>query len=124
MVEKEITAEKRKHKRYKAKKETYIALVNDSIKVGQIINISKGGIAFSYIGKEAQLTGWHKMKIFLSSRRFYLKGVPFKVISDFCLDSKTPYSTVLMKQCSGQFGELTNQQRSRLDYFLVNHTTG
>jgi hypothetical protein len=124
MVEKETTVDKRKHKRFKAQKETYIALVNHSIKVGEIINISKGGIAFSYIGKEAQLTGWHKMKIFLSSKRFYLKEVPFKVVSDFCLDSKTPFSTVLMKQCSGQFGELTNQQRSRLDHFIANHTIG
>ncbi len=122
MIGTEKTAEKRKHNRLEAQEDAYIALVNGSMKVGQILNISKGGLAFSYISKEAQLTGWHKMKIFLSSRRFYLKEIPFKVISDFCLDSKTPYSTVLMKQCSGQFGELTNQQRSRLDHFIANHT--
>jgi hypothetical protein len=124
MVEKETTVEKRKHKRFNAQKDTYVALVNDSIKVGQIINISNGGIAFSYISKGAQLTGWHKMNIFMSSKRFYLKKVPFKAISDFYLDSKTPYSIVLMKQCSGQFGELTNEQRSNLDYFIANHTIG
>jgi hypothetical protein len=104
-------------------KETYIALVNDSIKVGQIINISNGGIAFSYISKGTQLTGWHKINIFLSSKRFYLKDVPFKAISDFYLDSKTPFSTVLMKQCSGQFGELAREQKSQLEYFIANHTS-
>jgi hypothetical protein len=121
MVEKETTVEKRKHKRFNAQKDTYVALVNDSIKVGEIINISEGGIAFSYMSKGTQLTGWHKINIFLSSKRFYLKEVPFKAVSDFYLDSKTPFSIVLMKQCSGQFGELTKAQRSHIDCFIANH---
>ena len=122
MVEKKTTIEKSKQKRFKAQKDTYIILVNDSTNLGQIINISKDGLAFSYIGKEEQIIGWYKGDIFLSSKRFYLKEVPFKAISDFYIDTKTPYSRVLMKQCGGQFGELTNQQRSRLDHFIANHT--
>ena len=124
MVEKKTTVERRKHKRFKAQKDSYVALMNDSIKVGEILNISKGGIAFNYMSKGEELTGWHKMKIFLSSKRFYLKEVQFKAVSDFYVDSKTPYSKVLMKRCSGQFGELTTYQRSQLDYFIANHTNG
>ena len=124
MVGKETTVEKRKQKRFKAQKDTYIILVNDSTNLGQIINISKDGLAFSYIGKEEQIIGWYKGDIFLSSKRFYLKEIPFNAISDFYIDTKTPYSRVLMKQCRGQFGELTNQQRSRLDHFIANHTIG
>ena len=122
MVMKETTVEKRKHKRYKAQKDTYVALINDSIKVGQIINISNGGVAFSYISKGVQLMGWYKLNIFMSDKRFYLKKLPFKAVSDFYLDTKTPYSTVLMKQCGGQFGELTSYQSSQLEYFITNHT--
>ena len=122
MVDIENTVEKRKHNRFKAQKNTYVALVNDSIKVGQIINISKRGLAFSYIAKGAQITGWHKMNIFLSGHHFYLKEVPFKAISDFLIDNKTLFSTVFMKQCGGQFGGLTPSQITQLEYFIANHT--
>ena len=123
MIATENTVEKRKSNRFKAQEDTYVAIVNDSIKVGKIINLSKGGLAFSYIGKEAQITGWHKMNIFLSGNRFYLKEVSFKAISDFYIDTKTQFSTVLMKQCGGQFGELTREQKSQLEYFIANHAS-
>ena len=122
MIGTKNTVKKRKHNRFKAQEDTYAALVNDSIKVGQIINISKGGLAFSYIAKGAQLTGWHKMNIFLSGHHFYLKGVPFKAISDFLIDNKTQFSTVFMKHCGGQFGGLTPSQTTQLEYFIANHT--
>ena len=119
----EKPVEKRKHKRFKAQKNTYIITVNDTTNLGQMINISKGGLAFNYIGKKEKISGWHKVDIFLSSKRFYLKEVLFKATSDFYLDPNTPFSTVLMKQCGGEFGELTEEQKSQLDYFLENHTT-
>ena len=62
------------------------------------------------------------MYIFLNRKRFYLKKVSFKAISDFYIDTKTQFCTVLMKQCGGQFGELTTSQISQLNYFIANHT--
>ena len=118
MDKKETTVEKRRHERFKVRKGILVAVVNDYIKVGQIINISKGGIAFSYISKGEQLKGRHKINILLSRIDFSLKEVPFIVVSDLNLDSEIPFSTELMKQCSGQFGGLTNQQKSHLDYLL------
>ncbi len=122
MIGMENTLEKRGLKRFKAQKDTYAALVNDSTKVGKIINISKGGLAFSYIGEDEQITDWHKVNIFLNGNRFYLKELPFKAISDSYIDLKIPFRTVLMKQCGGQFGELTHSQIAQLDYFIENHT--
>jgi hypothetical protein len=118
------TVEKRKHNRLKVYEDTYIALVNDSTIIGQIINISKGGVAFRYIGKEEEITDFHRVDIYLSGSRFYLKQVPFRAISDFIIENNIKFSTVIMKQCGGQFGKLTPNQVSQLDYFLANQTTG
>ena len=112
---------KRKHNRFKVQEETYVALMNDTVKVGQIVNISKGGLAFSYIAKDTDIRGWHKMNIFLSGNNFYLKEIPFKAISDFLMDNNILFSTVFMRQCGGQFGELTPSQKTQLDYFIENH---
>ena len=124
MGNKEKRKELRKHKRVYAQHGAVAALEESksSLKIGLIANISKGGLAFNYIGKKEKISGWHKADIFLSSKRFYLKEVLFKATSDFYIDPQTPFSTVLMKQCGGEFGELTEEQKSQLDYFLKNHT--
>ena len=122
MVSNGNRVEKRKHDRFKAQKETYVALMNDSVKVGQIINISRDGLAFSYIANGPEITGWHNMSIFLSSSYFYLKDLRFKAISDFLIENNVQFSTVFMKQCGGQFGELTPTQITQLEYFIANHT--
>ena len=124
MVDKETTVEKRKYKRFKAQKNTYVLVANGSANMGQLINISRDGFAFRYIGKAEQVTGWHRVEIFLSNQLFILGNVPFRVVSDYNLDNRTPYSTVLLKQCGGQFGELTIYQWSKIDHFIANHTTG
>ena len=118
----EKTVEKRKYNRFKTREDIYVAVVNDSTKVGQIMNISPGGLAISYIGESAQIVDWHKMDIFLGRNRFYLKEIPFKIISDFSIKNKNPFSTVFMRQCSGQFGRLTQEQKSQLDHLIANHT--
>ena len=114
----ENTVDRRKHNRVKAQKDTFITLVNEFAKVGQIINISKGGLFFKHIGKEEQINDWYKMNIFLSSNRFFLKEVSLKTISDFCIEIINPFSKIFMKQCRGRFGELTRKQKSQLDYFI------
>jgi hypothetical protein len=124
LVEKETAIEKRKIKRFKAPKNAYTSVENDSANLGRIINISKDGFAFSYVGKKERITGWHKVEIFLSSEYFCIEGVPFNVISDFYLDTKTPNNPILMKQCGGEFGELTSYQLSQLDHFIAHYIIG
>ena len=116
--------EKRKHLRFQTHEGSYAVLKTDSIKVGQIINISKGGLSLCYIGNGKPIKGLHNIDIFFSSKQFYLKGIPFISVSDFYIDNKVPFSTILMKQCGGQFGELTHSQIYQLDYFIANHTIG
>ncbi len=114
--------EKRKHKRFKAQIDTNIAIINDSCIVGQILNISIGGLAFKSIDKGEKITGWYKANMFRSSKNSFIKEVMFKCIWEENIVSKIPFSTLLMKQCGGQFGALTDDKRSELDNFIANHT--
>ena len=49
-------SERRAHRRFKVQKGAYAALRNGSLKIGQIQNISKCGLAFRYLanGKQAE----------------------------------------------------------------------
>ena len=116
--------EKRKQLRFRAHEGSYAVLKKDSVQVGQIVNISKGGLALCYIGNGEPIKGLLNIDIFFTNQQFYLKGMPFIIVSDFFIDKKIPFSTILMKRCCGQFGELTHGQIYQLDYFIENHTIG
>ena len=114
--------EKRKHRRFQTQERVYTAINNGSIKIGQIQNISKGGLAFRYVANREQVEGSYKVDIFATDNAFYLKNIPFKSISDVYIDFEIPFSTTSLRQCGGQFGELTRIQVSQLDYFIESYT--
>ena len=124
MINTEKIVERRAHKRFLVQEGAYALLKNNSSKLGQIKNISKGGLAFSYIVDGEQMHELFKVDIFISNRGFYLKDIPSKKISDFHIDNKLPFSTFSIRQAGIQFNELNHSQLSQLDNFMRDHTTG
>lgn len=136
--------ERRKHKRYAAKIGTFALLrstsielskINDMslgqigfavikskpIKMGQIINISRDGLAFDYIEHQGNTIEAFKLDILYAEDAYYLGKLLFKTIYDYSIDSDIPLSTFTIRRCGVQFGELTHRQNIQLEYFLNNH---
>ncbi|MEE8431849.1 MAG: PilZ domain-containing protein [Candidatus Desulfatibia sp.] len=116
--------EKRKHRRFKAKEGAFAVVTSGDNKIGQIKNISKGGLAFQYVASEKKLAGLLTMDIFRNSKEFYLKNVSVKTTSDIYVDNKSPFSTIILRQCGGKFADLADNQISQLDRFIQNYTIG
>jgi hypothetical protein len=115
--------ERRKHKRFKVQNRVYVTLKdNNYYKPGQLINISKGGIAFLYIPNEEQVNGLFKADLFSETNAIYLKDMPFKTISDFSHDNEPTFIHGKIRRCGGQFDKLTQTQKIQLDYFIKSHT--
>jgi len=120
--------ERRKHKRFRVQNGAFAVLTafswpHSTQKLGQIIDIGMGGLAFSYIASEEPSNGSLELSIFLAENRFHLRNIPFKTISDV-ETKKVPFSSITMKRSGVQFGELTPNQISQLKYFISNHTIG
>ena len=124
MTPQEKIVERRKHKRFLVQEGAFALLKNNSSKLGQIKNISRGGLAFSYIVDEEQLHESFKVDIFISKIGYCLKNVPSKKISDFRIDNRLPFSTFSIRQVGIQFDELNHSQLSQLDKFMRDYTTG
>ena len=124
MITPEKKIERREHKRFLAQEGAYALLKNNSSKLGQIKNVSRGGLAFSYIVNEEQMHKSFKVDIFISGQGFCLKNIPSKKISDFHIDNKLPFSTFAVRQVGVQFNELNHSQLSQLDNLIRDHTTG
>jgi len=76
------------------------------------------------IANEEKKRDYSELGIFLAGGNFTIDGIPFKTASDTALAERSPFSTLLFRRYGVQFQNLTPEQTSRLDYFLLNHTSG
>ena len=121
---KTIEVENRKFKRFKVKDLSFALLKSDSYEeLGEIIDISKGGLAFQYLVGENQIKEAVELDIILAHNGFHLKKLPCKTISDFEIINEIYFSSLKMRRHSIKFGELDNNQISELDYFIKQHTS-
>jgi hypothetical protein len=100
----------------------FAVIKSKPIKMGQIVNISKDGLAFHYIDRQGGSNGLFKMDILFAPDAFYLDRLLFKPIFDFEIETDVPLNSFKIRKCGVQFGELSSQQHSRLEYFISNHT--
>jgi hypothetical protein len=115
-------AERREYKRFEVQEGAFASLRGPVSKLGQITDISRGGLAFRYID-----TGMHPdrsfdLDILIADNGFHLKEVPCKKISDSEITSEFHFSSIKMRRLGVQFMELTHNQTDQLGYFIQNHT--
>ena len=122
MLDRKVSDERRQQKRFKAQEGAFAALVAQDNRLGQIKDISIQGLSFRYIDSNETLENADELKIILGDQGLYLDNLPFKKISDFEIKSEFSFSTVKMRQIGLEFGELTPEQKIRLDRFIQYHT--
>ena len=117
-------AERREYKRFRAQDRAFAAFISSDKRIGQIIDISRGGLAVFYLDETNQENSSFELEIFSANNGFHLKQVPFKTISDFEIPSEFHISFISMRRRSVQFGKLSHSQTSQLEYFITNYTLG
>jgi len=80
-----------------------------------IIDISRGGLAFRYLGDHELAMNPTELDI-IRDEQFALSKIPVKPVSDCPL----AYGYIPMRRRSVQFGELTPWQKAELEHFLQN----
>jgi c-di-GMP-binding flagellar brake protein YcgR len=115
--------ERRKQKRFQVPPGTFVALFPDYIRAGPVLDLSMGGLAFTYMSEEKPPNGLFELEIILPEQAFHLQGVPFSTISDFVRED-VPSGYVTVRRCGVQFGELTDRQKHQLEYFIQNIAIG
>ena len=125
MLTKAEISEYRRHRRLKAKKGAVAVLCGRYYKIGPVIDITWGGLAFRYTyDDEKNLESAYRLSIFFTGEDFYLRTVPVEIVYDIEENSETPITAPRMKRCGVKFGRLTECQRFLLKQFIRNYTFG
>ena len=114
--------EKRSHNRFQAKDGLYAIIKYKPTIFGQIINISKDGMAVRYSSNGQQSRMPSELDVFIIDSNFYIEKIQIKIVSDFEIGDKSPFSSQKNRQRCFQFGEMKSSQLFQLDYLLQNYT--
>lgn len=116
-----LAGDRRECERFKVVDGVYASFLPYSSRRGQILDISQKGLAFQYLSGKKETFDKDRIAIFVGGNGFYLKDIPFKVVSDFELEKFKFFSVTQMRRCGGQFGEMSSAQEAQLDFFLKNY---
>ena len=108
--------ERRIHPRHPVKAGT----ITTNNQTGEIIDISMGGLAFSYVDRGDWTGESFDRGMLLGERDLCIEDVPLKVISDCAINS----GLSIIRRCGVQFGKLTPKQMAQLEYFIWANTGG
>ncbi len=119
-----MLVDRRRYKRYRTRKDTFVGFKSGALQLGRMINIGQDGFTFYYVDTENPIVSSSKIDIFLANELFRLTDISFEIVSDFFLNGNISNNTIKLRQCCVEFDKLTHFQSSSLDYFLENYTTG
>ncbi len=113
--------ESRKYRRHKPNGNAMVAFftaAHEFLSLGQILDISLGGLAIRYIAMDEQTKGSAKLEIFGAiDSDLHIGKLPCRVIYDIELTSESS-GLLRVRRCGVQFGELSNVQMSQIREFI------
>ncbi len=116
--------ERRRHQRFKVQEDNFAMVTPLSAKRGEILDVSKGGLALNYVpGKEKTRISIEIdlfLHIFSRDINFCLLRLPIRTISDVQTEDEVADEGKLRR--SVEFGALSQSQADQLRYFIDNYT--
>ena len=108
--------ERRKHKRFPVTDNAFAVLRFSpaSTKIGRIIDISLGGMAFEYENSDEWGDTPKELSILFGDDDFYLEKIQFETISDTIIS----FSFTETRRRGIKFGDLSASQKEQLNNFI------
>jgi len=86
--------------------------------LGQIVNISRGGLAFRYVASQDRSRSLAWLNILLTDGSFSLKKLPVRPVWDSPFPRDYAFGLITVRYCGMRYDDLTGDQRSDLGFFI------
>ena len=116
----EMFEEKRKFKRFKGKEGAFAAFIkpNELVNMGQIQDISLGGLCVRYLATNESQGGHSAIKIFGTNDRFiHVDRVQCRIVYDHEVPEGS-WEQISTRRCGVEFENLTDKHVSLLQEFM------
>ncbi len=110
MKDKKKMPERRKHKRVKPKN----CSVEVDSQLGEIIDISMGGIAFTYMDRDSRFKSAEGIGLTCGESEVCFDELPIRIISDCAIGN----GISIVRRCNAKFGKLTSKQIDLLERLI------
>jgi len=114
--------ERRKHERFKVKKDIVAVSISDEKKLGKIKDISKGGLTLVFKESDEQAKELMKVDILSIADDFYLRNLPVKTVLGAQAAANRSWDDWPQWRLGLQFEKLTYYQKLLLNFFLQKYT--
>jgi hypothetical protein len=123
-----METDKRKDERFFVGEEVIVALRNRSSRVGRVKDISMGGLSFEHIYDEDLEGDPSQREVSLWVDNYSMADIPCRVVYDIPISEPPEYDYLSIhfrtRRCGVQFGKLTKNQETQLNFFLKTHAKG
>ena len=120
--------DKRRDIRFVAADDVVVVLPDKISKIGRVIDIGQGGLAFELIDDEESRWEFSKRDISLWANEFHVSDIPCKMVYDIPVKPPPEYELlsfhIKTRRCGIQFESLTENQRGQLEFLLKTYTKG
>jgi hypothetical protein len=117
-----MKTERRKNIRFLVQNDVIAVLQNGSTAIGQVKDISIGGLSFDHIHDENLRQEPFKRDIVLLGDEFCISKVPCRVVYDIPIPPSEEYQSFIIglttRRCGIQFETLSEDQKIQLDLLL------
>ena len=110
--------ENRKLERYGVRDGAMAVIGKNANVLGQIIDISRGGLSFRYMDNGMIEDQEDLLTILSTDQQFYLVNIPFQTVSDFALVNIPTFSSIITRRRCVRFRDLDEEQARRLEEFI------
>ena len=119
--EKTPGSERRKYPRFKARLGAFVLCSETNTILGQINDISLGGLSYHYFDGEEEFDAHLELDISHREQSYYLSNLKFKTISDVEVH-REGLDSMTIRRKGVQFQNIAPSQVAELKYFIQRHT--
>ena len=118
-----IMKDRRKYQRFSVKEGVFASIDFPVEKLGQIFDISLGGLSFTYLNTNTSVDELTNSSITLSSAEKLLIEIPFQQVGDSETTNSPSLSILEIRKLRIQFGALSDAQISNLYEFIEKNSS-
>jgi hypothetical protein len=119
MIRLNLKMDRRKHKRYPGVEGAIVAVRPRAEILGQMIDVSLGGLSFQYIDSAIDESPSDELTILMSTPRLYLDRIPYRTVADFALPQEFSFSSIPVRRRCVAFGHLTPEKRDGIKQLML-----